>query len=207
MTSLITALILGVTLFAATNLDDIFILVAFFADPRLRARQIVLGQFLGIGALILVSLVAALIALAIPPAYIGLLGLAPIAMGVRKLIELWRGQENEGEEEWEHQSAKGGGYGQTLAVAAVTMANGGDNIAVYTPTFAVRPGMETALMLIVFAFMTALWCASAQWLVYHPTIGAPIRRHGHRLLPFVLIGLGVLVLLEAGTFDFLQRLR
>ena len=44
--------------------------------------------------------------------------------------------------------------------------------------------------------MTALWCALAHWLVNHPTLGAPIRRYGHRILPFVLIGVGVMVMLS-----------
>jgi cadmium resistance protein CadD (predicted permease) len=81
MASFITVVIHAVALFVATNLDDIFILVAFFADPGLRARQVIVGQYLGIGALVLISVIAALIALVIPFAYIGFLGLVPIAMG------------------------------------------------------------------------------------------------------------------------------
>src|SRR5687768_6844552 len=113
-----TVLILGITLFVATNLDDIFILIAFFADPRLRAHQIIVGQYLGIGTLVLISVIAALIALVIPPAYVGLLGLAPIAIGSKKLIELWRGQGDEGEEERERKTARNR-YGQVFAVTAV----------------------------------------------------------------------------------------
>jgi cadmium resistance protein CadD (predicted permease) len=35
-------------------------------------------------------------------------------------------------------------------------------------------------------------------------LGAPIRRYGHRVVPFVLIALGVLVLYEAGSFGLLR---
>ena len=48
----------------------------------------------------------------------------------------------------------------------------------------------------VFAVLTAAWCGLAHWLVNHPTVGAPIRRYGHRVLPFVLIGVGVMVMLS-----------
>jgi hypothetical protein len=41
----------GVALFTSTNIDDIFLLAAFFADPHLRPRNIVAGQFLGITGL------------------------------------------------------------------------------------------------------------------------------------------------------------
>jgi len=37
--------------FAATNVDDIFVLLGFFSDSTFRVRQVVLGQFLGIVAL------------------------------------------------------------------------------------------------------------------------------------------------------------
>jgi cadmium resistance transport/sequestration family protein len=202
MESIVTTLILGVTLFVATDIDDLFILVGFFADPRFNARQIVVGQYLGIGVLVLASLVCALIALVIPLAYIGLLGLVPIAMGAKQLLDLWRDPENR-EEEMESHSARRAQL-QTLAVAAVTIANGGDNIGVYTPVFAVVSIAETAVIAVVFVVMTALWCAFARWLVHHRTFGAPIRRYGYRIFPVVLIGIGILIMLEARTFDLLR---
>jgi cadmium resistance protein CadD (predicted permease) len=195
------ALILGITLFAATNIDDIFVLLGFFADPKFRAHRVVIGQYLGIATLVAISLLAALIALVIPPAYVGLLGLAPIAIGTRKLIDLWCGRDR-GEEELERHPASAA-RGQVLAVAAVTIANGGDNLGVYTPVFAVRSGIETAVIIAVFVLMTALWCAIAHWLVHHRTIGVPIRKYGHLILPPLLIGLGLSVLLESGSFALL----
>jgi len=195
------ALILGITLFAATNIDDTFVLLGFFADPKYRAHRVVIGQYLGIATLVAISLLAALIALIIPPAYVGFLGLLPIAIGARKLIDLWGGRDR-GAEELERHPASAA-RGQILAVAAVTTANGGDNIGVYTPVFAVRSGIETTVIIAVFVLMTALWCAIAHWLVHHRTIGAPIRRYGHLILPPLLIGLGLSVLLESGSFALL----
>jgi cadmium resistance protein CadD (predicted permease) len=198
------ALILGVTVFVATNVDDIFILLALLADPRFRAREVVLGQYLGIGALVLVSVVAALIALVIPAEYIGLLGLAPIALGIKELFESWRG-DDDGDESVGDRSAISGG-GRVLAVAAITVASGGDNIAVYTPVFAVRSGFEIALIVAVFAVLIAAWVAAAHWLVQHPALGPPVRRYGRRALPIVLIGLGVWILYEAGTINLFRAI-
>jgi cadmium resistance protein CadD (predicted permease) len=59
-------------------------------------------------------------------------------------------------------------------------------------------------MVIVFAVMTSLWCLAAHWLVSHRALGAPIRHHAHRVVPFVLIGLGVLILMKTGTFWLLK---
>lgn len=185
-------------MFASTNVDDIFVLIGFLADPRFRTRDVVLGQYLGIGVLTLASLIASLIALVLPPAYIGLLGLFPIGIGLKKLRDLVRGDDGSGEELEGHSAPS---RGRMLAVAAVTLANGGDNLGIYTPLFATRTGPETTLLIVVFAIMTGVWCLLAHGLVNHPALGAPIRRYGRRVLPFVLIGLGVLILYEAGTLN------
>jgi cadmium resistance protein CadD (predicted permease) len=50
---------IGLALFAATNVDDIFVLLTFFADPSFRAWQVVIGQYAGILALVGVSLLGA----------------------------------------------------------------------------------------------------------------------------------------------------
>lgn len=99
----------------------------------------------------------------------------------------------------------GAGPGNVAMVAAVTIANGGDNISIYTPLFATRTGPDIAVIGLVFATMTALWLLIAFRLISHPMLGAPIRRYGHRIVPVVLIGLGVLILSEAGTFQLLRN--
>lgn len=192
---------LAITLFAATNTDDIFVLLGFFSDPGYKVRDIVVGQYLGISALIAISLTAALIALVIPPAYIGLLGLAPIALGLEKLVDLRR--QHAEPESAPCKPASQSGVGRVLSVTAVTVANGGDNIGVYTPLFAVRTGAETAVIVTIFLAMTAVWCIAGRWLVGHPTLGKPIRRYGHIALPIVLLVLGVMILHDAGSFALL----
>lgn len=202
VTPLATALILGVTVFVATNIDDVFLLLALFANPAYRLKDIFLGQYLGIGALVAFSLIAALIALVIPMEYVGLLGLLPIALGVKELIESWRGEDDDED----HTRSKSRSAGtRVLAVAAITMANGGDNIAVYTPVFAIRSAYEIVTIVLVFAVMTAVICVAAYWLVNHRALGAPIRQYGQRVLPFVLIALGVWILYEAGTIALVSK--
>ena len=194
---------LAVVVFVSTNIDDLFVLLGFFADPRFRARDVVIGQYAGIGALYGASVVSSLVSLVVPVEYIGLLGVAPIVVGARRLRDLTRRQEVPGEEPADH--PKAGSRGRTLSVAAVTIANGGDNIGIYTPLFATRSGTDIAVIGVVFAVLIATWCLVARWMVVHPWLGAPIRRYAGRVVPFVLIGLGVLVLYEAGTFGLLRR--
>jgi cadmium resistance protein CadD (predicted permease) len=202
MESALSLIGLAIVVFVSTNIDDAFVLVGFLADKHFRVRDVVIGQYAGVSVICTVSAIAALISLVIPPAYIGLLGLIPIAIGAKKLSNLWC--EKESKEEDLSGVSSTGALGKSLAVAAVTMANGGDNIAVYTALFATRNGHEVSAMVIVFAVMTSIWCLAAHWLVSHRALGAPIRHHAHRVVPFVLIGLGVLILMKTGTFRFLR---
>ena len=162
-----------------------------------------MGQYVGIFALFGVSAAASMLSLVVPPAYIGLLGVAPIFLGLKAL---WGRRSGGNDDDHPDERCAGAAHGNVAAVAAVTIANGGDNISIYTPIFATRTGPDIAVIGLVFAAMTAGWLLFAFKLTTHPTLGAPIRRYGHRIVPFVLIGLGVLILSEAGTLDLILLL-
>ena len=83
-------------------------------------------------------------------------------------------------------------------LSPVTFSNGGDNIGVYTPMFAQynSPGQVTTLI-VVFLVMTAVWCTQTYYLVNHPLVASRVRRIGHIVMPFVLIGLGVYIIAQA----------
>ncbi len=183
----------AITMFAASNIDDIFVLLGFFGHRKFHAHQVIIGQYVGFTALVLVSLVASLVSLVLAPAYVGLLGFLPVMIGLKKLYDAWRGDEgNEAE-------VPKAGLGNVLAVAAVTMANGSDNIGIYTPVFATSTRAEIGITIAVFAIGVAVWLAFSHWLVNHRSLGAPIRRYGHWLVPFALIGIGVFILYESGS--------
>jgi cadmium resistance protein CadD (predicted permease) len=62
--------------------------MVFFATPRFPSSQIVLGQYIGMGSLIGISLAGSLITLILPHNFIGLIGLFPIAIGIKELLDL-----------------------------------------------------------------------------------------------------------------------
>ena len=201
MESLPAMIGLAIVLFVSTNVDDVFVLVGFFADSRYRARDIVLGQYIGITGLFGASVAASLLSLVIPRAYVGLLGVFPIFIGGKKLFELYR-QRNRTGDSFEDQPQAGKNSG-IATVALVTLANGGDNIGIYTPAFAIRSAHAIVVIAFVFVVMTALWCSAAHAIVNHPKLGSPIRRYADQVTPVVLIGLGILIVYQAGTFGLL----
>ena len=199
MSSLVPDLGIAIAVFASTNIDDIFLLAAFYADPRLRHRSVVVGQYLGIGALVLVSALAALLALALPDGWVALLGIVPLAMGFSKLPALrtdasnGKGGSDEDRIQGQERNAERGLRSQVFAIASVTVANGGDNVGAYVPIFATDLGAIVTYAL-TFAVMTGVWCALGYMLVNNRILGGTIRRYGHVLLPIVLIALGVYIL-------------
>jgi cadmium resistance protein CadD (predicted permease) len=202
MESLVALLGLAVSLFVSTNADDLVVLVGFFADHRFSVRDIVAGQYAGLAVLFAVSVAASLLSLVIPSVYLGLLGIFPILIGLKKLVEL---RHHSAATDQPTSRGAGTSYGNIHAVALVTMANGGDNIAIYTPAFAVSSGGQIAVIAVVFVAMTALWCLIANWMVAHPKLGAPLRRYAHLFAPVILIGLGVAIIYNAGSVPWILR--
>src|SRR5262245_54415874 len=121
MQDLLASLPIAVVVFATTNIDDILLLALFFADPSLRARSVIIGQYLGIGALVAVSAAAALAALVIPPGWTALLGLAPLLLGIRGLLQLRRSKDLDDQEDTaaaeQERSIETKTHSQSLAIA------------------------------------------------------------------------------------------
>lgn len=196
MTALITVVGLAIALFVSTNIDSLFVLLAFFSDPKYHRSHVVLGQFAGLAVIFAASALAASVSRIIPLGYVAWLGLLPIAIGCKKLWD-WRLEQGTQSGVPPLPSRKRGS-GAIASVALVGLANGGDNMGVYIPQFAVHSGADVALMGLVFLCMNGLWCALASAILGHPALKTPIRVYGHRLVPFILILLGLATLYEGG---------
>lgn len=211
--------IAGSTAFAATNIDDIVILMLFFSQTNssFRRRHIVVGQYLGFFVLILASLPGFFGGLIVPRAWIGLLGIVPIIIGISNLISR-KGDEQEIQTvtDTHRQEESKSFFGkaiaksllvviapQTYQVAAVTFANGGDNIGIYVPLFASSNLADLGIILLTFFVLIGVWCYVAYQLGRHPLIARALTKYGQRIVPFVLIGLGIFILLESGTYQLL----
>jgi cadmium resistance transport/sequestration family protein len=193
-------IITAVLAFASTNIDDIFILMLFFASKRYQTSTVIIGQFLGIGALIAISFIGSFANLLLDRSYIGLLGLFPVFLGIKALIDSIKGKKTAAGSINERATGKGAAW----SVAAVTVANGGDNIGIYIPLLAGISMRERIGMIIIFLVMTALWCLVGKYLSGHPLVARTVDKYGHMLTPVALILLGVYILYESGTFDLIK---
>lgn len=210
MTNIIAGTIIsGVAAFAATNLDDLFLLMLYFSkannNPQ-RESHIILGQYLGFSVLVALSVLGYLGSLLIPRQYVGWLGVIPILLGIRELLAAKTAGTPENEEfvavaprSFFHFKFLKWINPQTSSIAAITMANGSDNLAVYTPLFAAGGILAMLIIIGVFLLMVRVWCFIADWLAENPVTAKPLRDYGRRLMPFVLIGIGVTILFESGA--------
>lgn len=192
MLEFLSSLLVAVIVFATTDLDNLLVLTVFFADPAMRPRNVVIGQFLGIGSLVLLSAASAFLALAVPAEWIGLLGIVPIILAVRGFLRLFgpAAVDDPGRREQRLQAKT---HSQVLAVTLVTMAHGADNVGIYIPLFARNPVM-IPVYVAVFAVMLTLSLQVGHALVKNRVLGERLRRYGRYVIPCVLLGLGVNIL-------------
>jgi cadmium resistance transport/sequestration family protein len=213
MSWLIGAITSAIAAFVATNIDDLLLLALFFTQVNgtFSKRHIIVGQYLGFTALLLASLPGFFGGLLVPRAFIGLLGLVPIAIGI---IQLLKREETVSQVQAVADNPETpnptvpllfGSFvsSQTYSVAAVTIANGGDNIGIYVPLFASSDFARLAIILSLFFILIGVWCYLAYQIACHRSVTPVFTRYGKALVPVVLIGLGIYILLDSGTATLL----
>ena len=197
---LLTPILQAIGLFVATNIDDIIVLSLFYArgaGQRGTTRKILLGQYLGFGGILLAAVVISLGARSfLPEDALPYFGLIPLALG---LYAAWRAWRNRGDDDDDEANVADKQVG-VLTVAAVTFANGGDNIGVYVPVFATASTTAIIAYCLVFLALVGLLVLAAKYVATRRPIAEILERWEHILFPLVLIGLGIVILLEGGAF-------
>lgn len=161
MSSVVNVLAASVTTFAATNLDDIFLLTVFFAR-RVPTRRIVAGQYLGFAAAVVVSFALVwCVSLSIPRGWTRILGILPLAIGVKELVHIHRLHAIHAE--------RAAGSLSVLSIAVITLANGADKVGVDVPFF-VASRTHLQLVLVVYGLLVLVWCAVGKWFARHGSL-------------------------------------
>jgi cadmium resistance protein CadD (predicted permease) len=155
------------------------------------------GALLAVSVMIALLMVAAVLADFVPTLWLGWLGLIPLALGLRELVRLRArvaGADATGADALPPIGAVG--------IAGVLLAHSGDSFGALAPLFAeTRRGLLPLIAAVVLV-LTLLACALARWIVSHPRVGPAIRSVAPRLVPFVLIAVGLYVLTDSPTDTF-----
>jgi cadmium resistance protein CadD (predicted permease) len=201
MNEVITTILTGITAFTATNIDDILILMLFFAQVNSTRlyRSILVGQYLGFSVLLLASLPGFFSRYLISPDWVKGLGLIPIVIG---LYELFKSDSNnssllEGNQLSQNPSTLSRYLSPlTVTVAGITIANGSDNIGVYLPLFARSEWQDLFLLLGLFLLMVGLWYYLALKLSHSTFVNQVLADSDYPLSSCVLVALGVFIIHE-----------
>ncbi|CAI6332943.1 unnamed protein product [Periconia digitata] len=178
------------TSFIITNIDDIFVLVTFFAESSTSATltplRIALGQYIGFTIIVGISMIGFGLALVLPAEPIGFLGLLPILLGLWKGFDIVfpdREEEDDGLEEDNGRKSKIASVKSVLKVAGITLMNGGDNIGTYTPLFSQAKGAEIAVYIVTHILRVA-------------------ERYAHLVIPFLYVGLGIFITVKSECYPW-----
>lgn len=201
-TLIFSTLVQALVLFVATNIDHLALLALWFVHGQNRpgtTARICAGQYVGFGVIMAVTVVlSAISGLVIPQEYLRFLGLIPLALGIKAAIgeirERLSAEEDDDEDEGEAQLK--GKKVSVGAVALVTMANGGDEIAAYLPVFALSTWWQIALFCAVFLALAGVLLALARFITGRMGLAEVLERFEAIIFPSVLILLGVLILAD-----------
>jgi cadmium resistance protein CadD (predicted permease) len=182
--------------FAGTNVDNVAVTVAMIAAaPPSRSRRIALGQVVGFLVLVVGAVGMAVLLFEIPTRVIGLLGLVPLALGLRGLVAL---RHAEGRSRVARRAVGSG----VVAATLITIGAGGDNLAIYIALFRVARFAGTAESLLVFAVGECLLTLFVLRAGRHPRVRDAVTAVGPFAAPVLYCAIGILVLVEAGTLSW-----
>jgi cadmium resistance protein CadD (predicted permease) len=173
--------------FFGTMFDNFFAFAAqLVVTDRSRYRRVGWAQAIGVATLIVLAGGIGSLLAPIPLPWVGLLAIAPWALG----WHAWRHRAEPASEQFRRGA---------ITTFTLTLALGGDNLAVWIPLLRASGVVHSVVTVLTFVVCEALFVVSAQVLTLHPRIVKWGDEHAAGLTPWVYFALGVLILFECGT--------
>lgn len=198
-------IIAGVVTYWSTAIDLLIILMLFFAKVKDKkgVRDIYIGQFLGSGLLILVSLFFAVILHYVPDKrLLGFLGIIPVFLGIKALIL----GDSDGEK-MANEKLKDTNQNLIKTLIFITIVScGADNVGLFVPYFISLALPKLLITLIVFLIMIFLLVFIAQKSVSISTVGTVLEKYSRWFIGIVYIFIGGSVLIENGSIQLFINL-
>ncbi len=202
ISSMLTALFAAVFVYLATSVDEIPFLFAMFAHrKRYKAWEVAGGYLVGTLLLAGISLLTATVLNFLPRReYLGLLGLIPLMLGIRAALT------GEEEEEPEIPAEKKFRWA-VIEVIALTLALGGDDLAVYIPLFTASTAADRWFMIAVFTISTGILLYVSKQLTAIHAVSEFIEKYERVLVAVIFIGLAVYIFIQCGTVGLISGMK
>ena len=199
-------IIAGVVTYWSTAIDLLIILMLFFAKVKDKkgVRDIYIGQFLGSGLLILVSLFFAVILHYVPDKrLLGFLGIIPVFLGIKALIL----GDSDGEKMANEKLKDTNQNNLIKTLIFITIVScSADNVGLFVPYFISLTLPKLLITLLVFLIMIFLLVFIAQKSVSIPTVGTVLEKYSRWFIGIVYIFIGGSVLIENGSIQLFVNL-
>ena len=192
----ISLIAVTVIAFAATNLDNLLLLVSWLLLPEKNAKSVAAGLALGTSLVIAVSYLISWVTSEFATglsAYFSYLGVIPLLLGAQKLSVAWRSNTVQ------TTAAAPTSGNQVLAYASTQLANSGDTVAVFAPLLIDTKLQYHWLLGLVVASCAAGLLLSARWLANHARRIPALARYAELLSAAVMIGIGLFILADTAT--------
>jgi len=185
--TILSVVVVAILAFVGTMFDNFFAFAAqLIVTEKKRFRRVSYAQALGVATLLALAGGIGSLLTPIPLPWIGLLCLAPWALAWHAFRHRDRAP---------HEVFRRG----ALTTFVVTLALGGDNLAVWIPLLRADGIAHAFVTVVIFAAMDLVFIVSAQWISGRPGLVAWGTKHAPLFLPWLYFGLGVLILIECGS--------
>lgn len=195
--------ILVASTFAVTNLDNLIILVFLLGQSPDARTRILIGFVVSVILVVAVSSIGILIGTVVSPDVVGYLGVAPLLMGAYIL--------------YQQQSASSGALDAPtdvvvtssrvgLTTMVLMFSNSADSIAVLLPLLAESGSTPSLLIVLIYLTTSILWCGLSVKIASSAPLAKRISERGEKLVPWVMIAVGIYVLSNTGTDSLLSTM-
>ncbi len=187
--------------FAATNLDNLLVLVGWQLAGSTPMRQLFAGYALGMLGVLVLAVLIGLVGFLFPIEYLGYLGAVPILLGIRLLLQKSAAEPaapDQAAGTGKNNDAVSAGAG-VLTLASTQLSNGVDTVLVFAPLLADSRLIFDAEIAGLFVLLVVLWFGLARLLGTRASKLPVLARLGGWLAPLVMIGVGVYILVNTAT--------
>lgn len=198
--------ILGsIVAFITTEMDDLVTLLVLFSQAKSSKERvaIIIGKYLGLALLIVGSACFSYYISGIPSYWLGFLGIVPVIFGIKYIADSRKNARKESE--GIAQKNNNGSFFLIVGLSFImSLAAGGDNIAIYISFFTALSGIPALIVsFIVFAIMQGIWFLLIWLLMNFNGLKVFITEGRRFIIPVLFIVLGIFIFIQNGTLQWL----
>ncbi len=196
MEDIILAISVSFVAFLSTSIDNLFLLVTLSLHSKYGTNKVRAGYLLAIVLMLIICLVLAQSAQLMPEKLIPYIGLVPLGIGLYELYQLIINKEDSSS--FAHEGLEAG-KGTVWAIAIIMLTHSWDSIGVLAPLFADTKTTLLPWMAASVVTTGILLILTGQWAVSHPRVRQILAKIAPKILPFLLIGVGLYILTNTPT--------